>query len=53
MPPQKGIFWGLPWPKDCSSEFEYESEAASSTYSLDDESIISDDLDLYEDMYVR
>jgi hypothetical protein len=50
---KRGLFFGPDWPRDCSSEFEDESATSSSTYSFDDASIISDDLNLYEDRCVR
>jgi len=50
---KRGFFFEVDWPRDCSSEFECESGTTNSTYSFDDASIISEDLNLYEDRCVR
>jgi hypothetical protein len=50
---KQGIIPEPAWPEDCSSEFEYESATTNSTYSFDDESMVSEDLNLYEDRCVR
>jgi hypothetical protein len=49
----RDLFFGAYWSDAYSSEFEDESATTSSTYSFDDTSIISDDLNLYENRCVH
>ena len=45
---QLGLFEGHPWPNNNTSDFEYNSPPSSPTLSSGYESIISEDLDLYD-----
>jgi len=51
-PKKKGLFDGPAWPRDNTSDYGYNSSTASSAPSSDCETIISDDLDLYDARYV-
>ena len=46
------LFGGPEWPEDNSSEFECNSPPGSPVLSSDYESVIFEDLDLYEARYV-
>ena len=50
---QPDFFGGPEWPEDNTSDFECDSLPSSPVLSSGYESLISDDLDLYKERYVR
>jgi len=50
---KKGFFDRPAWPRDNTSDYEYNSPPGSPGLSSGYESLISDDLDLYDDRCVR